>query len=62
MANDHNETREGHGLMLPTAAHEVDKLPRFLRRHKLMTGWMILTGEDPVQLVRIRDDYFAMPS
>jgi FkbM family methyltransferase len=27
-----------------------------LRRHKLMKAWMCLTGEDPLQLVRIRDD------
>jgi FkbM family methyltransferase len=27
-----------------------------LRRHRLMSGWMRLTGEDPVQLVRIRGD------
>jgi FkbM family methyltransferase len=27
-----------------------------LRRHRLMKGWMRLTGEDPIQLVRIRDD------
>ncbi len=45
--------------MLPTAAALVEKLPRPLRRHRLMTGWMRLTGEDPVQLVRIRDDAFG---
>ena len=27
-----------------------------LRRHRLMKAWMRLTGEDPLQLVRIRDD------
>lgn len=41
--------------MLPTAAALVQKLPRPLRRHRLMTAWMRLTGEDPLQLVRIRD-------
>lgn len=45
--------------MFPTAASVVEKLPRILRRHKLMTAWMTLTGEDPVQLVRIRDDAFG---
>ncbi len=41
--------------MLPTAAALVEKLPRPMRRHRLMTAWMRLTGEDPLQLVRIRD-------
>lgn len=45
--------------MLPTAARLVETLPRPLRRHRLMTGWMRLTGEDPVQLVRIRDEAFG---
>jgi FkbM family methyltransferase len=45
--------------MLPTAATLFEKLPRTLRRHRLMTGWMGLTGESPIQLVRIRDDIFA---
>ena len=45
--------------MLPTAAALVEKLPRPLRRHRLMTTWMRLTGEDPLQLVRIRGDAFA---
>jgi FkbM family methyltransferase len=45
--------------LLPTAAALVERLPRPLRRHRLMTGWMQLTGEDPVQLVRIRDDAFG---
>ena len=58
MANDHGETRKG-TTMIPTASQVVEKLPRFFRRHKLMTGWMRLTGENPVQLVRIRDDYFG---
>lgn len=47
-------------MALPTASSITDKLPRFLRRHKLMTCWMALTGEDPVQPVRIRDDIFAL--
>jgi len=42
--------------VLPTAAALVQKLPRPLRRHRLMTAWMRLTGEDPLQLVRIRGD------
>jgi FkbM family methyltransferase len=45
--------------VLPTAAALVERLPRPLRRHRLMTTWMRLTGEDPLQLVRIRDDAFA---
>ena len=45
--------------MLPTAAAIVEKLPRFLRRHRLMTTWMKLTGEPTLQLVRIRDDAFG---
>ena len=45
--------------MLPTAAGVFDRLPRYLRRHKLMKAWMRLTGEDPLQLVRIRDDAFG---
>lgn len=45
--------------MLPTAAAIVEKLPRFLRRHRLMTTWMKLTGEPTLQLVRIRDNAFG---
>jgi FkbM family methyltransferase len=45
--------------MMPTAATLVERLPRVLRRHRLMTAWMRLTGEDPLQLVRIRDDSFG---
>jgi FkbM family methyltransferase len=45
--------------VLPTAAALVEKLPRPLRRHRLMTAWMRLTGEDPLQLVRIRGDAFG---
>jgi FkbM family methyltransferase len=40
---------------LPTAAQLFERLPRPLRRHRLMTGWMRLTGEPTLQLVRIRD-------
>jgi hypothetical protein len=39
--------------MLPTAAGVFDRLPRYLRRHRLMKAWMRLTGEDPVQLIRL---------
>lgn len=42
--------------MIPTAAALFEKLPRTLRRHRLMAAWMRLTGEDPLQLVRIRGD------
>src|SRR5580704_16065462 len=42
--------------MLPKAAGLFERLPRTMRRHRLMKAWMRLTGEDPVQLVRIRDD------
>lgn len=45
--------------MLPTAATLVEKLPRPLRRHRLMSAWMALTGEAPLQLVRIRDNHFG---
>ena len=41
--------------LLPTAAQLTEKLPRVLRRHKLMKAWMALTGENPVQLVSVRD-------
>jgi len=44
---------------LPTAAALTERLPRALRRHKAMRAWMWLTGEPPVQLVRIRDDSYA---
>jgi FkbM family methyltransferase len=46
-------------MPLPTAAALVERLPRPLRRHRLMTAWMRLTGESPLQLVRIRGDAFA---
>src|SRR6516164_8987553 len=36
-----------------------ERLPRFLRRHRLIRVWMFLTGEDPIQLVRIRDHSFG---
>jgi len=45
--------------MLPTAAMLFEKLPRTLRRHRLMTAWMGLTGEPKLQLVRIRGNSFA---
>jgi FkbM family methyltransferase len=45
--------------LIPTAADLIERLPRPLRRHRLMTAWMRLTGESPVQLVRIRDDIFG---
>ena len=51
--------RQEKATMLPTAAMLFEKLPRMLRRHRLMTAWMKFTGEDPVQLVRIRDDLFG---
>ncbi len=41
--------------LLPTATRLTEKLPRVLRRHKLMKAWMALTGESPVQLVSIRE-------
>jgi FkbM family methyltransferase len=44
---------------LPTASALFERLPRTLRRHRLMKAWMSLTGEDPLQLVRIRDDSFG---
>lgn len=42
--------------MIPTAAALFERLPRTFRRHRLMKAWMRLTGEDPLQLVRIRGD------
>lgn len=45
--------------MLPSAATVFEKLPRYLRRHRLMTAWMKLTGEAPLQLVRIRDEHLG---
>src|SRR5258706_7094924 len=45
--------------MFPTAASITEKLPRALRRHRLMMAWMGLTGEPKLQLVRIRDDAFG---
>ena len=47
------------GRWLPTATQIVERLPRFLRRHKLMTAWMRLTAEPTLQPVRIRDDCFG---
>ncbi len=46
-------------MTLPTAASLFERLPRFFRRHKLMLGWMKLTGESALQLVRIRDESFG---
>ena len=45
--------------MFPTASMLFEKLPRMLRRHRLMTAWMKLTGEPELQLVRVRDNSFA---
>jgi FkbM family methyltransferase len=45
--------------MLPSAAALFGRLPRMMRRHKLMNAWMRLTGEDPLQLVRIRDTAYG---
>jgi FkbM family methyltransferase len=45
--------------MIPTAAQLFERLPRTLRRHRLMKAWMALTREDPLQLVRIRDRSFG---
>jgi len=45
--------------VLPTAAQLFERLPRTLRRHKLMRAWMAVTGENPFQLVRIRDQSFG---
>jgi len=45
--------------LLPTAAQLFERLPRTLRRHRLMKAWMTLTGENPLQLVRIRDRSFG---
>ena len=43
----------------PTASSLFERLPRTLRRHRLMKAWMSITGEDPIQLVRIRDDSYG---
>jgi hypothetical protein len=45
--------------LLPTTAQLFERLPRVLRRHRLMKTWMALTGEDPLQLVRIREGHFG---
>jgi FkbM family methyltransferase len=45
--------------LIPTVAQLFERLPRTLRRHRLMKAWMALTGEDPLQLVRIRDRLFG---
>ena len=41
------------------AASITERLPQWLRRHKLMNAWMLLTGEHPIQLVRIRDNSYG---
>ena len=43
----------------PTASSLFERLPRTLRRHRLMKAWMSITGEDPIQLVQIRDDSYG---
>lgn len=43
----------------PTASAVFRRLPRALRRHRLMKAWMRLTGERPLQLVRIREQAFG---
>lgn len=45
--------------IFPTAASLFEKLPRALRRHRFMRAWMRITGEDSLQLVRIRDESFG---
>jgi FkbM family methyltransferase len=45
--------------VITNASRVFERLPRFLRRHRLMTAWMRLTGEDPLQLVRIRDESYG---
>jgi FkbM family methyltransferase len=46
-------------MTIPTAASLFERVPRPLRRHRLMKSWMRMTGEDPLQLVRIRDESFG---
>lgn len=46
-------------MTLPAAATLFQHLPRYLRRHRLMLGWMRLTGENPLQLVRIRERHYG---
>ena len=46
-------------MTIPTAASLFERVPRPLRRHRLMQSWMRMTGEDPLQLVRIRDDSYG---
>src|SRR5262249_18982403 len=45
--------------LIPSAAQLFERLPRTLRRHRLMKAWMAVTGEDPLQLVRIREQFFG---
>jgi FkbM family methyltransferase len=46
-------------IMLPRAAQVFERVPRYWRRHKLMKLWMSVTGEDPIQPIRIRHDAFG---
>ena len=52
-------SKTDHKSFLPTAAQLFERLPGGLRRHKLMRAWMSATGENPLQLVRIRDQSFG---
>jgi hypothetical protein len=45
--------------LVPAAAQLSERLPRTLRRHRFMKAWMAFTGEDPLQLVRIREQFFG---
>lgn len=40
-------------MALPLASVVFRYLPQFLRRHRLITLWLQLTGEDPLQLVPV---------
>jgi hypothetical protein len=39
--------------LLPDAASIFSRLPRFLRRHKLIASWIKITNQNPIQLVPI---------
>ena len=56
MITEFDQRRSG---LPPTAAQLFERLPRTLRRHRLMKAWMTATGESPLQLVRIRDQSFG---
>ncbi len=43
-------------IHFPTTAELFERMPRFLRRHRLMKVWMRIMRESSVQLVRIRGD------